>query len=147
MYFRTKEEIYRILVQKFHDELIAIVKAARLPLGLDRERVRLAAARSVTAFLEYFAENKNLCIIGYFQSSDADALKSEIVKLNAANIDAEKSAGYIRADVDSTLFAECMHGGAERLIKTRLFTGQRTAKKLANDIVTIVMGGAQTSRE
>jgi TetR/AcrR family fatty acid metabolism transcriptional regulator len=144
IYFETKDEIYRVLLRTMHDELIALVKKARLPPRLGHEAVASATVRSVTTFLEYFAANKNLCIIGYFQSNDADALKSKIVQLTAENIDAEKSAGYFRGAVESTLLAECMHGSIERLIKTRLLTGQRTPKRLANDIIAIFMSGIQT---
>jgi TetR/AcrR family fatty acid metabolism transcriptional regulator len=140
MYFASKDAIYRSLLSQAHEELLALIKAIRLSPRLDPNKVESGTVNSLTAFLEYFSTNPDLSKIAYFQSAEAEKLKSTVVRMMARNIDAEKRSGYFRSGIDSTFLAECIHGSLERLIPKRLLTGQYTPKKLAEEVASVFIG-------
>ena len=74
----------------------------------------------------------------YLHAAD---VKAQMAAQIETNLDKEVTAGYFHSNVDMALVANGLVGMIERLTTTKLWTGDKTASELANDIVTILLYG------
>jgi len=141
LYFKTKDAIHEHLVERVHDELLAVIAQARLPAALPEDEIREKMRSAIRAFLKYFADNPKLAPIGYFAQESGASIREEIVELVAQNVAFEQRAGYFRPDLDAVFASHCYNGALERVIKVYLSGGRCEANALAEKVADIFLFG------
>ncbi len=138
-YFSSKKAIYDELVELFATRLRMVIEQARLPDGTPASRLDERIRGSVQALIAVLQENPNLTQIGFLQSARAEALKSELVDLIAANVKCEQQAGLLRRDVSPFWFSQAFMGIIERY--ALLEQNVADSRDLAAFIVDLLMDG------
>jgi AcrR family transcriptional regulator len=140
-YFPSKQEIYDHLLARVHDELLATIRAARVPSDVDEANFPNMLRAAIEAFLQYFSDNPLLARIGYFQSPISAAIREEVIAALSRHVAFEQGAGYLRRDLDPVFFTECYSGTLERVIQRFLLTGNGSPRDLALKVADIYLRG------
>jgi TetR/AcrR family transcriptional regulator, fatty acid metabolism regulator protein len=141
MYFVNKDAIYDYLLSRVRSELMAIVRSVRVPSHLPKHTAEEKIIAAIAAFLQYFVDNPKLARIGYFQAPSSMALRKDVTALVSRNVASEQDAGYFRSDFDPLFLSECYNGALDRLIESRLLSGECTAAELAKRVFDIFQFG------
>lgn len=141
LYFKNKEAIFQELVELFRVKLVEVTNNSRLETGIELNSVSERIAVGLGNMLNFFAENHHLTRIGFFISSEANELKSQLADQIEDNLIFEVQEGYFRKDIDMNIVAESLVGIIERLIVTKLFQEKKDPVKLANEIVQLLLYG------
>lgn len=141
LYFNSKEAIFQELVNLFQEKLFSLTKEARLDSGLDLNTLPERISHGLAKIFSFFAENKSLTTIGFYNSAGADEIKSKMVLLMVENLQSEVESGYFNPDIDVNLVAECIVGMVERVTITKLFQGKKSPEQLAKEIVKLLFYG------
>ncbi len=143
LYFASKEAIFQELVQTFRKKLIHLTKKSRLETNLDKGILPFRIAKGLSEIFQFFDNNRNLTMIGFYISDEAEEIKRDMVKDFTKSLQAEQLDHYFRQDLDMQTVAECITGSIERLTITKLFTDKKNPQQLANEIVDIYLYGLQ----
>lgn len=143
LYFSSKEAIFQELVHTFHKKLIHLTQDSRLEPNLDKDELPSKIARGLSGIFQFFDDHRTLTKIGFFNASESEAIKRDIVTHITRNLRAEQQDNYFRQDLDMQAVAECIIGAIERLTITKLFTDEKNPQQLANEIVDIYLYGLQ----
>jgi TetR/AcrR family transcriptional regulator, fatty acid metabolism regulator protein len=143
LYFSGKLALYRHLVKRVRKELLHIIEHARVPPDLPPDMAARGVREAIKAFIEYFADNPKLAVIGYFEAEGSESLREEVTIFVARNVMAEQKSGYLRRDFDAMLFSECYNGGIDRLIRRYLLTGEMTVDQVADAVGDLYVRGMQ----
>ncbi|MGM9949310.1 MAG: TetR/AcrR family transcriptional regulator [Lysinibacillus sp.] len=136
LYFHSKESLFNDLHAEFQTHLYEILDTslAQLENGDD---IRMKALVNLKELFSYFMQNPNLTKIGFYESEEAEAVKSVIVDRLVEAISKHNLSCSVLHHVDTRIFVESLLGSIERLTLTNLLTGKRTPGELAEDILTI----------
>ncbi|WP_394184860.1 TetR/AcrR family transcriptional regulator [Metabacillus halosaccharovorans] len=143
LYFHSKEAIFQELVCHFRTKLTDLTKESRLESGLDVNTLPGRIAVGLSAIFNFLDEDHQLTKIGFFISTEADDIKSQIADLIASNLVSEQKDGYFRKDIDMRIVADGLVGVIERLTVTSLFKGLKKPDELAREIVDLFLYGLQ----
>ncbi|MCM3439720.1 TetR/AcrR family transcriptional regulator [Metabacillus halosaccharovorans] len=143
LYFHSKEAIFQELVCHFRTKLTDLTKESRLESGLDVNTLPGRIAVGLSAIFHFLDEDHQLTKIGFFISTEADDIKSQIADLIASNLVSEQKDGYFRKDIDMRIVADGLVGVIERLTVTSLFKGLKKPDELAREIVDLFLYGLQ----
>ncbi|MBU7592246.1 TetR/AcrR family transcriptional regulator [Metabacillus halosaccharovorans] len=143
LYFHSKEAIFQELVCHFRTKLTDLTKESRLESGLDVNTLPGRIAVGLSAIFNFLDEDHQLTKIGFFISTEADDIKSQIADLIASNLVSEQKDGYFRKDIDMRIVADGLVGVIERLTVTSLFKGHKKPVELAREIVDLFLYGLQ----
>ncbi|WP_226526762.1 TetR/AcrR family transcriptional regulator [Metabacillus niabensis] len=143
LYFHSKEAIFQELVCHFRTKLTDITKESRLESGLDVHTLPGRIAVGLSAIFHFLDEDHQLTKIGFFLSTEADDIKSQIADQIASNLVSEQKDGYFRKDIDMRIVADGLVGVIERLTVTSLFKGLKKPDELAREIVDLFLYGLQ----
>ncbi|MCV9887792.1 TetR/AcrR family transcriptional regulator [Metabacillus halosaccharovorans] len=143
LYFHSKEAIFQELVSHFRTKLTDLTKESRLESGLDVNTLPGRIAVGLSAIFHFLNEDHQLTKIGFFISTEADDIKSQIADLIASNLVSEQKDGYFRKDIDMRIVADGLVGVIERLTVTSLFKGLKKPDELAREIVDLFLYGLQ----
>ena len=141
LYFDSKEAIFQELVDLFQEKLFSLTKEARLDSGLDINTLPERISHGLEKTFDFFAENKSLTQIGFYNSTEAAAIKNQMVLLMVENLQTEVENGYFNPNLDIFLVAECIVGMMERVTITKLFQGEKSPEQLAKEIVALLFYG------
>lgn len=141
LYFRSKEELFRELVDLFRDKLFDLTKKSRLEPGINDTSVPERIKERLAMIFGYFVENPNLTRIGFFVAPEAEEIKKLIAAQIAENLISEQQDSYFRPDMDMSIVAESLVGMIERLTVTNLLQGSKQPESLANEIVNLLLYG------
>lgn len=120
-----------------------LTKESRLESGLDVNTLPGRIAVGLSAIFSFLDEDHQLTKIGFFISTEADDIKSQIADLIASNLVSEQKDGYFRKDIDMRIVADGLVGVIERLTVTSLFKGNKKPDELAREIVDLFLYGLQ----
>ncbi|WP_078434192.1 TetR/AcrR family transcriptional regulator [Metabacillus halosaccharovorans] len=143
LYFHSKEAIFQELVSHFRTKLTDLTKESRLESGLDVNTLPGRIVVGLSAIFHFLDEDHQLTKIGFFISTEADDIKSQIADLIASNLVSEQKDGYFRKDIDMRIVADGLVGVIERLTVTSLFKGLKKPDELAREIVDLFLYGLQ----
>ncbi|WP_026559230.1 TetR/AcrR family transcriptional regulator [Bacillus sp. J37] len=143
LYFHSKEAIFQELVTHFRTKLTDLTKESRLETGLDVNTLPGRIAVGLSAIFNFLDEDHQLTKIGFFISTEADDIKSQIADQIASNLMSEQKDGYFRKDIDMRIVADGLVGVIERLTVTSLFKGLKKPDELAREIVDLFLYGLQ----
>lgn len=143
LYFHSKEAIFQELVCHFRTKLTDLTKESRLESGLDVNTLPGRIAVGLSAIFNFLDEDHQLTKIGFFISTEADDIKSQIADLIASNLVSEQKDEYFRKDIDMRIVADGLVGVIERLTVTSLFKGLKKPDELAREIVDLFLYGLQ----
>jgi TetR/AcrR family fatty acid metabolism transcriptional regulator len=146
MYFVNKDAIYDYLLNRVRSELMTIIRGVRVPPNLPEHLAEEKIIAAIAGFLQYFVDNPKLAKIGYFQAPSATMLRRDVTALVSRNVLFEQSAGYFRSDFDPLFLSECYNGALDRLIESRLLSGEWGAIELAKRVFDIFQFGMTASR-
>lgn len=131
LYFQSKESLFNDLNEQFQKELLQVFKENDVH-GVNassREKI-LENLKNTFAF---FKKNPNLTKIGFYESANAENVKSELVSEVVKVLEKE----HVQSPVDPHTLAESLLGSVERLTLNSLLTDRKEPQKLAEDIVDI----------
>ncbi|WP_068673244.1 TetR/AcrR family transcriptional regulator [Oceanobacillus sp. Castelsardo] len=141
LYFQSKEEIFKELVNLFHQKLLTLVQQSLLEKGLEKNSLEEKITGRITTIFSFFQEHPDLTQIGFYMANESKEIKSQIASQIEQNLREEQKNGYFRADIDMHTVAESLIGIIERLTKTKLLNGGTKPEKLANEIVRLLLYG------
>ena len=141
LYFESKEAIFQELVDLFKEKLFSLTKEARLGSGLDINTLPERISQGLANTFIFFVENKSLTQIGFYNSTEAAAIKNQMVLHMVENLQTEVENGYFNPNLDIFLVAECIVGMMERVTITKLFQGEKSPEQLAKEIVELLFYG------
>ena len=131
LYFQSKESLFNDLNEQFQQELMEMFKVTNeYSVHMNLRTKILENLKNIFAF---FKKNPNLTKIGFYESSNAEQVKSELVKEMVSILNNERGS----FTVDSHILAESLLGSMERLTLNSLLTDRTEPDKLAEDIVDI----------
>ena len=131
LYFQSKESLFNDLNEQFQKELLQVFKEHDVH-GVNtssREKILENLKNTFT----FFKKNPNLTKIGFYESANAENVKSELVGELVKVIEKE----HVQSSVDPHTLAESLLGSVERLTLNSLLTDRKEPQKLAEDIVDI----------
>jgi len=123
---------------------LATIERNRVPPDLSPESARRGVISAVRAFIQYFADNPQLAVIGYFEAEESQSLREEVTEFVARNVIAEQKSGYFRPDFDAAMMAECYNGSLDRLNRRHLLTGKATVDELADLVAELFLRGVRS---
>jgi AcrR family transcriptional regulator len=141
LYFPSKEAIFVELVKSFKQRAQELSVFARLQPGLSAEDVPCRIQQGMEEAFRFLDENRDLTRLVLLVAPDARQIKAELVMQVAANLRSEQQIGYIRANVDIEVVAECLVGMIERLTLRWLLVGERDPATLAVEAADVVIHG------
>ncbi|KOY82762.1 TetR/AcrR family transcriptional regulator [Lysinibacillus macroides] len=141
LYFKNKEAIFEELENLFYLRLMEYAKKSRLQPQLESPTVKARIVHNLKELLTFFCKNPNLTRIGFYLSTKANDIKTQIVQQIKGNLDFEVSAGYFRKNLDTQMVAECLIGMIERLTFIQLLPKKKGPEEIANDIVDLLIEG------
>lgn len=136
LYFHSKESLFNDLNTEFQTSLYEIFNEGLAQLE-DGESIRAQVFHNLKEIFSYFAQNPNLTKIGFYESEEAEAVKSELVNRLVETIIGHNIQCSMLSHIDIRIFVESLLGSIERLTLTNLLTEKRTPEMLAEDIITI----------
>ncbi|OKL35442.1 TetR/AcrR family transcriptional regulator [Domibacillus mangrovi] len=145
LYFKSKEVIFQELEDSFRLKLTSLTSNSRLEKGIEEEFLPHRIAEGLSAVLHFFADHQSLGRIGFFVSENASQIKEQMAQQIEKNLLEEAKAGYFHLNVDMNIVANGLVGMIERLIITKLWTGQNTADELTKEIVTALLYGLKNN--
>ena len=136
LYFHSKESLFNDLHTEFQTNLYEIFDNGLAQLE-DGDNIRMKALVNLKEIFSYFMQNPNLTKIGFYESEEAEIVKSVLVDRLVEAISKHNLSCFALNHVDPRIFVESLLGSIERLTLTNLLTGKRTPAELAEDILTI----------
>jgi AcrR family transcriptional regulator len=140
-YFPSKEAIFAELIAELRHRLRLLAEAARLRPGLTAHDLPGRIQATMQMGFRFLQEQQDLATIGLFLAPEAEAIKAEIVAMIAANLRAEREAGYIRPEVAIDVAAESLVGIMLRLAQTHLFLGKQSPASLGAQTADFILHG------
>lgn len=134
LYFHSKESLFKDLNMEFKKQLFEIFES-RVE-SAHSQNARDIIYNSLTDIFTYFAKNPNLTKIGFYESNEAEEVKSELSQQFAKIIQNDAKAVSIKG-VDQNILVESLLGSIERLTLTNLLNNAGTPETLAKQIVNI----------
>lgn len=141
LYFKSKEAIFQELIDSFRKGLFDLTNESRLEPGIDFNSLPSRITKGLTGIFTFFSENQNLTRIGFFNSSEAEEIKKQLVLQIKDNLISEVENGYFQTEMDVCLIAEILVGTIERLTLTKLFPGVKEPEEIASGIVHLLLNG------
>lgn len=136
LYFHSKESLFNDLNSEFQTNLYEIFNDGLAQLE-GRENIRTQVFNMLKEIFSYFVQNPNLTKIGFYESVEAEAIKSELVNRLVEAVSIHNIQFSMLHHVDTRIFIESLLGSMERLTLTNLLTEKRTPEMLAEDIINI----------
>ena len=136
LYFHSKESLFNDLHTEFQTNLYEIFDNGLAQLE-DGDNIRMKALVNLKEIFSYFMQNPNLTKIGFYESEEAETVKTVLVDRLVEAISKHNLSCFALNHVDPRIFVESLLGSIERLTLTNLLTGKRTPAELAEDILTI----------
>lgn len=136
LYFHSKESLFKDLNSEFQTRLYDIFNEGLAQLE-DGESIRVQVFHNLKEIFSYFAQNPSLTKIGFYESEEAEAVKSELVNRLVETILVHNIECPMLRHIDIRIFVESLLGSIERLTLTNLLTEKRTPEMLAEDIINI----------
>lgn len=134
LYFHSKESLFKDLNVEFKKQLFDIF--GNHVKSVNSQDVREVIYSSLKEIFTYFSKNPNLTKIGFFESNEAEEVKSELskqfIKILQSDFDVTSSK-----DIDKSILAESLLGSIERLTLTNLLNNSNTPETLAKQITNI----------
>ena len=130
LYFQSKESLFNDLNNQFHEELLEVFKTNVREAYVNPRTIILENLKNTFSF---FKKNPNLTKIGFYESVNAEKVKSELVNEMVKILDNERGS----LTVDAHTLAESLLGSVERLTLNTLLTNRKEPENLAEDIVDI----------
>ncbi|MER2000795.1 MAG: TetR/AcrR family transcriptional regulator [Lysinibacillus sp.] len=130
LYFQSKESLFNDLNEQFEQELLEVFRKNR---ENKIENLRIQILENLKNTFSFFKRNPNLTKIGFFESANAEKVKSHLVQEIVHTLNNERGS----FNVDLHTIAESLLGTIERLTLSTLLTNRKDPEKLAEDIVDI----------
>jgi len=141
LYFPSKEAIFAELIAELRARLPELADAARLRPGLTAHDLPERIQAALDLGFRFLQENADLARIGLFLAPEAEQIQADIVGLIAANLQAERAAGYVRPEVSVEFAAECLVAMMLRLAQRQLFPGKQSPDRLARQVADFIVHG------
>lgn len=136
LYFQSKESLFNDLNYEFKNQLFKIWQQV-MDTSNEVKNSKNIILVGLKNILTYFAKNPKLTKIGFYESSQAVEVKSELAKQFVDILNRSEDKFYATNHVDNKILAESLLGSIERLTLTCLLGNNSDPEKLANDIVNI----------
>ncbi|WP_309089171.1 TetR/AcrR family transcriptional regulator [Domibacillus sp.] len=141
LYFKSKEAIFGELEDLFRARPASLTVGSLINEELDGFTLPRRIEEGLTEVLQFFKDHRSLARIGFCLSPAAAEVKMQMAERIEAQLREKGAADYFHSNVDAGIVANGLVGMIERLATTKLWTGEKTAHELANDIVTILLYG------
>lgn len=131
LYFQSKESLFKDLNTAFKSQLFEVFNensqsAANNPVD--------AVHESLKNIFTYFAQNPKLTKIGFFESEEAEFVKSEMSQHFVNMLQTDLA---LAKDVDENIVAASLLGSIERLTRTSLLEKECKPEVLADHLIDI----------
>lgn len=136
LYFQSKESLFNDLNYEFKNQLFKIWQQV-MDTSNEVKNSKNIILLGLKNIFTYFSKNPKLTKIGFYESSQAVEVKSELAKQFVEILNRSEDKFYATNHVDNKILAESLLGSIERLTLTCLLGNNSDPEKLANDIVNI----------
>ncbi|MDH1612580.1 TetR/AcrR family transcriptional regulator [Klebsiella aerogenes] len=109
-YFQSKEEIYRLLIAQFDEELEELVASMLIDASLPRENVLENITTSFRRYLDFFLRNKELTMINLFQQPQEAETRKKLQRWIARNMQIEQQRGFFSQTIPVDVMSGCYLG-------------------------------------
>ncbi|WNS81172.1 TetR/AcrR family transcriptional regulator [Domibacillus sp. DTU_2020_1001157_1_SI_ALB_TIR_016] len=143
LYFKSKEAIFEELEDLFRTKLAHLTMGSLVDEKFDDYTAFRRMEERLTKVLQFFMDHRSLARIGFCISPSAAEVKTQMAEHIEAQLREKSTAEHLYPNVDVGIVASGLVGMIERLALTKLWTGEKTAPELANNIVTVLLYGLQ----
>lgn len=109
-YFKTKDEIYQLLLDKFDEELEELVVSMLIDASLPKEDVQKNITASFRKYLDFFTHHHHLTKISMFQPPQSDTTRNKLHKWIVRNMHLEQQRGFFSQEISVDVLAGCYLG-------------------------------------
>lgn len=134
LYFQSKESLYQDLNREFQQQFFSIMDDC---LEVTQHQpVTETIQHYLQSIFNYFLENPYFTKIGFFDSEDAFFVKERFAQKLVAIFEDQQNGEKLNG-VEPSIFANSFIGSIERLTLMSLFSGERSPKELASDMMSL----------
>lgn len=141
LYFKSKETIFKELIDSFRKRLFHLTKESRLEPGINPDSLSTTISKGLTGIFTFFIENQDLTLIGFYHPQESKELKKQLAVQIRENLMFEAENGIFQSELDMDLVSDILIGIIERLTMTKLFPGIKTPEELSSEIVQLLLNG------